>query len=58
MDEQNLVDELYLALGDNSWSRLRLAADDGSTFHLTRLDAIEYLAELAPEFTMPPSALH
>lgn len=58
MDELRVVDNLCDALADNSWTLLRVQDDRGRPQDITRLDAIDYLATLAPELTLPQSALH
>lgn len=58
MDELRLVDKLCAALRDESWHYLRVEDDVGTPQDISRLDAIDYLATLCPELSLPPSAMH
>lgn len=58
MDELEAIDNLCDALSDDTWTLLRVLDDRGRPQDITRLDAIDYLATLAPELTLPPSTLH
>lgn len=58
MDELETVDHLCEALRDDSWHVLQVRDDLGRPQELSRLDAIDYLAQLCPELALPPSAMH